>query len=531
MVVSASDLATKVGIEILKQGGNAVDAAIGVGFTLAVTFPAAGNIGGGGFLVFVRNDGSATTIDYREKAPASAHRNMYLDSSMKPIPNMSVEGVTSAGVPGSVAGLLLAHEKYGTMSLQEVIQPAIELAEHGFKLNHELSQSLNFNYKNFEKFPSTKKIFINDEKKFSEGEVFLQNDLAETLKRIRDNGADGFYRGKTADLIVNQMKSDGGFITHEDLSNYIAVERLPIKGNYRGYDIISMGPPSSGGIALIEALNILENMKFSKEDFHGSNHLHYLIEALKRVYFDRSEYLGDSDFVNVPLELLTSKQYAKKLFNSIDLNSSSNYKSINTKVFKSKESFETTHYSIYDSYGNAVSVTTTINGSFGSHVVVDGAGFLLNNEMDDFSMKPGFPNMYDLIGSEANAIQPGKRMLSSMTPTIILKDNKPVLIIGSPGGPMIITSVIQAVMNFIDFGMDVEQAINMPRIHHQWLPEEIYHEPFALSSDVKMKLETMGHKFQYRNSMGRLEGIMIDRKNNFIYGATDRRGSGLAKGF
>ena len=531
MVVSASDLATKVGIEILKKGGNAIDAAVGVGFALAVTFPAAGNIGGGGFLVFVRNDGFATTIDYREKAPASAHRNMYLDSSLSPIPSMSTEGVTSAGVPGSVAGLLLALEKYGTMSLQEVIQPAIELAERGFKLNYELSQSLNFNYKNFEKFPSTKKIFTNNEKKFSDGDIFLQNDLAETLKRIRDYGTDGFYRGKTADLIVDQMKGEGGFITHGDLSNYKAIERLPIRGNYRGYDVISMGPPSSGGIALVEALNILENIKFSKEDFHSSKHLHYLIEALKCVYFDRAEYLGDSDFVTVPVERLISKQYAKKIFDSIDLNSASKNKSINAKVFESKESFETTHYSVYDSYGNAVSVTTTINGSFGSHVVVDGAGFLLNNEMDDFSLKPGFPNMYDLIGSEANSIQPNKRMLSSMTPTVILKDNKPVLIIGSPGGPMIITSVLQAVMNIIDFGMDVEQAINMPRIHHQWLPEEIYHEPFALSSDVKMKLETMGHKFQHRNSMGRLEGILIDRKNNIIYGATDCRGSGLAEGF
>jgi gamma-glutamyltranspeptidase/glutathione hydrolase len=531
MVVSANELATKVGVEILKNGGNAIDAAIGVGFTLAVTYPAAGNIGGGGFLVFVRNDGFATTIDYRETAPASAHRNMYLDSNLNPIPNMSLEGVTSAGVPGTVAGMLYALEKYGTMTLKEVIQPAIKLADTGFKLNHELSQSLNYNSQNFNKFPSSKKIFMNNGSKFVEGDIFIQKDLAETLKRIRDYGTDGFYRGITADLIVAQMKKDGGLITHEDLSNYKAVERMPVRGNYRGYEIVSMGPPSSGGIALIEALNVLENINFNKEEFQSSRHLHYLIETVKRVYFDRTEYLGDSDFVSVPVERLTSKKYARKIFNSIDLNSASSNKLINTKVFEKKESIETTHYSVYDYYGNAVSVTTTINGSFGSNVVVDGAGFLLNNEMDDFSIKPGFPNMYDLIGSDANSIQPNKRMLSSMTPTIILKDNKPVLIIGSPGGPMIITSVLQAVMNVIDFGMDIEQAVNMPRIHHQWLPEDIYFEQFALSKDVKEKLESIGHKFQPRNSIGRLEGIMIDNKNNIIYGVSDRRGSGSAEGF
>lgn len=531
MVVSASDLATKVGLEILKKGGNAIDAAVGVGFALAVTYPAAGNIGGGGFLVFVRNDGYATSIDYREKAPSSAYRNMYLDSNLTPIANMSTEGVTSAGVPGSVAGMLYALDKYGTMKLEEVIQPAIELAEKGFLLNYELASSFNGNYVNFINFPSSKKIFTKSSGKFVEGDIFIQNNLSETLKRIRENGTDGFYKGKTADLIVAHMKNDGGFISLEDLANYKPIERRPVNGSYRGYKIISMGPPSSGGIALIEALNVLENLTLSREDYHSSKHLHYLIETLKRVYFDRAEYLGDSDFVNIPVKKLLSKEYASEIFNSIDSILASNNKLINTKGLKSNESTETTHYSIYDQFGNAVSVTTTINGSFGSHVVVEDAGFLLNNEMDDFSIKPGVPNMYDLIGSEANSIQPNKRMLSSMTPTVILKENRPYIIIGSPGGPMIITSVLQAVMNIIDFGMDIEQAIDMPRIHHQWLPQEIYFESFSLSQDVKEELIKRGHVFQPRTSMGRLEGIMIDQKNNFILGATDRRGNGLAEGF
>ncbi len=531
MVVTASDLATKVGIEILKKGGNAIDAAVGVGFALAVTYPAAGNIGGGGFLVFVRNDGFATSIDYREKAPSSADRNMYLDSNLIPIPKMSTEGVTSAGVPGSVAGMLYALDKYGTMKLEEVIQPAIELAEKGFLLNHELASSFNWNYVNFKNFPSSKRIFTKNGEKFAEGELLIQNDLAETLKRIREKGFDGFYKGKTADLIVEQMNNDGGFISLVDLTNYKPIERKPVFGSYRGHKIISMGPPSSGGVALIEALNVLENLVLSKEDYHSSRHLHFLIETLKRCYFDRSKYLGDSDFVNVPVQKLLSKEYASEIFCSIDSVLASNNKLIDTKGLKSRESTETTHYSIYDQFGNAVSVTTTINGSFGSHVVVNGAGFLLNNEMDDFSIKPGVPNMYNLIGSEANSIQPNKRMLSSMAPTVILKNDRPYLIIGSPGGPMIITSVLQAVMNVIDFGMDIELAINMPRIHHQWLPQEVYFEPFSLTQDVKEKLLKMGHVFNSRDSMGRLEGIMIDIKNNFIYGATDRRGSGLAEGF
>lgn len=541
MVVSANDIATKVGVEVLKKGGNAIDAAVAVGFTLAVTFPSAGNIGGGGFLVYYRNDGFNTTIDYREKAPSSAYKDMYLDSLGQPIPFKSTKDVTSAGVPGSVAGLLFALEKYGTMSLKDLIQPAIDLAENGFKLSYELAQSFNSNYDEFVNYPSSKKIFTKNDEKWSEGDLFVQKDLAKTLKLIQQKGRNGFYEGETAQLIVNQVKANGGFISIEDLKNYRPVERPPTKGTYRGYEIISMGPPSSGGIALIQALNILENKKFEKNDFHSSEHLHYLIETLKHVFSDRAEYLGDSDFVKIPVNRLISKEYAKEIFNSIKNDKAISAKEINPRMFQFRESIETTHYSIYDSYGNAVSVTTTINSSYGSSVVVDGAGFLLNNEMDDFSIKPGYPNQFDLIGNNANSIEPNKRMLSSMTPTIVLcecipsgKDKRPFLIVGSPGGSMIITSVLQVLMNVIDFGpmgMDIKTAIDLPRIHHQWLPEEVFYESFSIAKDVMEKLELFGHKFTPRNSMGRVEGILIDEKNGIIFGASDSRGYGLAEGF
>lgn len=531
MVVSASDLATKVGVEILKKGGNAIDAAVAVGFALSVTYPAAGNLGGGGFLVYNRNDGLSTVIDFREKAPLKAHRDMYLDSLGNPLLELSQSGATSTGVPGSVDGLIYAHKKYGRLKFSRVIEPAIKLARYGFKLNYELSKSINSNYDNFMKYESSRKVFTKNGKKFKEGDLFVQKDLAKTLMLIKKYGRKGFYEGEVANLIVKQIEKLGGFITLEDLKNYHCVERNPVTSDYRGYRIISTGPPSAGGVALIETLNILENLDLGKDDFQSVKHFHYLIEALKRVYFDRAEYLGDPDFVNVPVDRLCSKDYAKKLFSQIKPDLATSIENVNTLPSFTNESMETTHYSVIDKDGNAVSVTTTINSSYGSSIVVEGAGFLLNNEMDDFSIKPGVQNQFGLTGKEANKIEPGKRMLSSMTPTIVLKNNKPFLVLGSPGGSMIITSVIQVIMNVIDFKMNIFKAVSFPRIHHQLIPDEVYYEDYALSEDVKVKLESFGHFFKKRNTIGWINAILVDEENQFYYGMTDPRGYGLAEGY
>jgi len=531
MVSSASDIATNVGIEILQKGGNAIDAAVAVGFALAVTYPSAGNLGGGGFIVYYRNDGFSTTIDFREKAPSSAHRDMYLDSAGNPLTKLSQEGATSVGVPGSVDGLIYAHKKYGKLKFKEVIKPAIKLAKNGFKLSFDLAKSINSNYENFIKYESSKKIFTKNGEKFQEGDLFVQKDLARTLELIKKYGRKGFYEGRTAELIVNQIQKLGGYITLEDLKNYHCVERKPVIGFYRGYKIISIGPPSSGGVAIIQALNILENLDLKKEDYQSSKYIHYLIETLKRVYFDRAEYLGDSDFVYVPVQKLISKEYARKLFEQINPEKATNFEEVNTTSAFGFESLETTHYSVIDKDGNAVSVTTTINSSYGSSIVVEGAGFLLNNEMDDFSIKPGVQNQFGLIGKEANAIAPNKRMLSSMTPTIILKDNKPFLILGSPGGSMIITSVLQVILNIIDFKMDLFRAVSFPRIHHQYVPEVVYYEDYALSEDAIKKLEEYGHQLKKRNYIGWINAIMVDEQNKFYFGMSDPRGYGLAMGY
>lgn len=529
MVVSADKYATQVGVEILKQGGNAVDAAVAVGFALAVTFPGAGNIGGGGFMVIHLNDGRNVTIDYREKAPAKAHRDMFLDKYGNFDINLSTEGWTSSGVPGSVAGLIYILEKYGTLKLAQVIQPAIELAENGFKMEYHFASTLNYFHDEFSKIPSTKKIFVKDSGSFEEGELFVQKDLAKTLKLIRDKGKDGFYKGEIAKLIAKQSSENRGLITEEDLANYQPVERVPVTGNYRGYDIISMGPSSSGGVVLIEALNILENFNFSKNDWGSSKYVHTVCEALKFVYADRAEFLGDEDFYQVPKKWLTSKEYAKTIFNKIG-NEATPSKQISHGV-QIKESDQTTHYSVVDKFGNAVSTTTTINSWFGNKIVVDGAGFFMNNEMDDFSSKPGSPNQFGLLGGEANSIQPNKRMLSAMTPTIVLKEGKPFMVIGSPGGSTIITTVLQVILNAIDFGMDIQEAIDAPRFHHQWLPDQIDYEKFGLSQDVMENLKSRGQNIGEERSLGRAEGIIIDSKKNIFFGATDSRANGLALGY
>jgi len=537
MVVSTSSYATQAGVDILKKGGNAVDAAVAVGFALAVTYPAAGNIGGGGFMVIHLADGKNTTIDFREKAPASAYRDMYLDREGEFVPQLSQQGATSSGVPGSVAGLIYALEKYGTLSLSEVIQPAIDLAEKGWKLNSRDAWYFNEGLPLFEKYPSTKHIFIKDSTTFKEGDVFIQPDLAWTLEQIKEHGRDGFYKGRVAELLARQVKLLSGYITLEDLDKYEPVERKPITGTYRGYKVVSMAPPSSGGIALVELLNILENSDLKDEGWNSSIYIHHLVEAMKYVYADRTYHLGDPDFYPVPVKQLTSKKYASAIYNRIEKAGNKAVPSGEIKSLEVKpghESTETTHYSVYDSSGNAVSVTTTINSLFGSGVIVDSAGFFLNNEMDDFSSKPGVQNQFGLLGTEANAIQPEKRMLSSMTPAVILKDDKPYIIAGSPGGSTIITVVLQVILNCIDFDMNIKEAVDSPRIHHQWLPDSIYYEPEAFTDDVKNELKAMGYNFVDEGApqrvLGIVEGIMVDNRKGIVYGADDRRGGGLAEG-
>ena len=536
MVVSACPIASQVGVDILRQGGNAVDASVAVGFALAVTYPYAGNLGGGGFMVLHLKTGKNTTIDFREKAPLSAHKDMYLDSDGNYVPELSQDGITSVGVPGSVAGLIKALEKYGTMSLEKVIQPSIDLAKKGFALSRSDARSFNYYLSEFKKYPSTLKIFSKNNNSFNEDDLFVQRDLAKTLETIKNNGRDGFYKGEVADLFIAQVKKMDGYITREDLESYSPIEREPIQGTYRNHKIISMGPPSSGGIALVEMLNILENFSFDKYDWGSSSYINKLVETMKYVYADRTYHLGDEDFYPVPKEKLTSKEYAKAIFKKLTPYAKPSDEITTEIPVVNNESSETTHYSVYDKEGNAISVTTTINSGYGSKIVVDGAGFFLNNEMDDFSAKPGQPNQFGLLGAEANSIQPEKRMLSAMTPTIALKNGKPFIITGSPGGSTIITVVLQVIMNVIDFDMNIQEAVNMPRIHHQWLPDIIYLEEFAFSKDVKVNLDTMGYRFGDRNLtfrvLGSAQSILIDNENGNIYGAADpRRGKAAAIGY
>ncbi len=531
MVVSASDIASLVGVEILKKGGNAVDAAVATGFALAVTYPQAGNIGGGGFMVIHLKDGTNTTLDYREKAPETAYRDMFLDEDGNYDSNISTKGWTSSGVPGSVAGMLTALEKYGTMSISEIIQPAIELAENGFIIDYRFAEALNETKDEFLQCEATKNIFTKDDELFYEGEIFIQKDLAKTLKAIKLKGIDGFYKGEIADLIAKNSELNNGFILKGDLENYKAIERKPVLGNYRGYKIVSMGPPSSGGIALIESLNSLENFTFDKKSWASSDYIHTVVEVLKHVYADRAEHLGDVDFYPVPQKWLTSKERSKEIIAQIGEKAVPSDKISHTTPPKF-EFEETTHYSVVDSYGNAVSVTTTLNSTFGNKIVVEGAGFIMNNEMDDFSSKPGTPNQFGLLGSAANSIEANKRMLSAMTPTIVLNsDEKPYLIIGSPGGSTIITTVLQVILNVIDFDMDIQEAIDAPRFHHQWKPDIIDYEKFGLATDVSNNLVEKGHFIGRRRILGRAEGIIIDYKNNIIWGASDPRGYGEAVGY
>jgi gamma-glutamyltranspeptidase/glutathione hydrolase len=532
MVVTSHILATEVAMEVLKNGGNAIDAAVTAGFALAVTQPRSGNIGGGGFmLISSQEKKEVVAIDYREKAPAGASRDMFLGADGNVDQELSRFSHAAAGVPGTVAGLALALEKYGSISLAESLAPAIELAEKGFVVTPRFSKGVKSKQKLLFKFEAGKKKFQKPDGNFYEpGDIYIQTDLAETLKRIAQNGTKGFYEGKTAELIIAEMKRGNGLITLDDLKKYQPKIRKPIKGTYRGFDIYSMSPPSSGGAHIIQILNILEKYPIGNLGHNSAKTIHLMAEAMKRAYADRSKYLGDSDFVDVPLEGITSKKYAAFLRAEIDPNFASNSKEIMPGNPKNFESNETTHFSIVDKFGNAVANTYTINFSYGSGIVVQGAGFLLNNEMDDFSAKPGVPNAYGLIGGEANKIEPHKRMLSSMSPTIVKKDGKNFLVAGSPGGSRIITTTLQVIMNVIDHRLNVQASVNAPRIHHQWLPDEIRIEE-GISPDTIRLLEAMGHTVNEKDSMGAIQSIMIAEDGTMYGGADPRRSTSAAMGF
>jgi len=531
MVVSGNIIASRVGLNILRRGGNAIDAAVATGFALAVTLPSYGNIGGGGFMVIRFEDGRTTTIDFREKAPAAASRDMYLDEEGNVIKGLSTTGILASGAPGSVRGLGLAHEKYSRLSWEDVVTPAAELAENGIAVSYQLHRDLVDREEGLTRFEETRRIFYPNGRPLRLNALFKQPELAATLRRIAARGPDEFYTGETARLLAAHIQRQGGLITRQDLADYQAVERPPVEFDYRGTHIISMGPPSSGGIVLAQILNQLELVNLSRLEFHSAEHIHAMVEAERRAYADRARYLGDADFVNVPVGKLISKAYAARRWQNVSPNWATASEDVSHGDVKLLlESEETTHYSVVDRWGNAVAVTTTINSGYGSGEVVKGAGFFLNNEMDDFSIKPGYPNMYGLVGSNANAIEPGKRMLSSMTPTIVTRNDTLLMVLGSPGGGKIITTVAQIISNVVDFGLGLKAAVEAPRIHHQWKPDEILSEPRGISPETRKKLVRMGHKVRYREStIGAAHCIYVDLETGWYFGAADsRRESGAA---
>ncbi len=532
MVVTSHTLATEVALEVLKQGGNAVDAAVTAGFALAVTQPRSGNIGGGGFMLYAPGDGSdVEAIDYREKAPAGATETMFQDNSGNVVQNRSRFTHKAAGVPGTVAGLALALERHGTLTLKQALAPAIRLARDGFIVPARFTEGLEQARERLARWPATLETFYKEDgAAWQPGERFVQPDLADTLERIATHGIRDFYQGQTAELIVAEMQRHDGLITLEDLRNYQPAIREPIHGTYRGHDIYSMSPPSSGGTHIIQILNILEGYSMAELGHNSAAGIHRMAEAMKLAYADRTTYLGDTDFVEVPLAGLTSKDYANELRKGISTDSARPSSEIQAGTPAAYESPETTHFSIVDRWGNAVSNTYTINFSYGSGITVDGAGFLLNNEMDDFSAKPGVPNAYGLIGGEANKIAPEKRMLSSMSPTIVRRDGKNYLVAGSPGGSRIITTTLQVLLNVIDHGMNIQSAVSAPRIHHQWLPDEILMEQ-GISPDTVALLEEMGHKVVLDRAMGAIQSILINDDGELHGGADPRRSTSSAMGY
>ena len=550
IVSSVHELASRAGVEMLRSGGNAIDAAVATGFALAVVHPQAGNLGGGGFLLLRNATGETHFIDFREKAPAAATANMYLDAHGNVIPesskDSSVVGYKSIGVPGSVAGLVYAEKQYGKLSLEKVIAPAINLARDGFPLAYEDAQALKHD-DYLAQFPESKRIFLRDGKYYRPGELFKQPELARTLERLAKD-PDEFYHGGMARELAAAIHKGGGLVTAADLAAYEVKEREPIRGSYRGYDIISAPPPSSGGVALVEILNILEGYDLAKSGNRSADDIHLEAEAFRRAFYDRADFMGDPDFTKVPVAQLIDKKYATAWRDSID----PNHASVSTdlkrpsifseleRVAQSRptpirEPENTTHYSVVDAEGNAVSVTTTLNDAFGSRVTAEGLGFLLNDEMDDFAAKQGVPNIYGLIQGPANAVGPGKRPLSAMTPTIVLrkdalKEGKLFLVLGSPGGPTIITTVANILIGVVDFALDIEEAVNAPRFHHQWLPDQILVED-RLSPDTMNLLRSKGHKLNVEHFWGDGECIMIDPKTGERLGASDGRNNGKAVGF
>ena len=544
MVATMQPEASKVGVAILQQGGNAVDAAVAVGFALEVVLPEAGNIGGGGFLLFRRPDGEVHFLDFREKAPAKAKADMYLDSHGNVIPDMSTIGYKAIGVPGSVAGLVYAEQHWGKLSLKQVMEPAIRLARDGFVLEYADARPLHDS--GLAHFPESRRIFQRDGNYYQAGETFKQPELAKTLERIAEN-PDDFYHGAMARELAAAIQKGGGLITAEDLAQYEVKERQPIRGTYRGYEVISAPPPSSGGVALVEILNILEGYDLAKEGDRSADSIHLIAEAFQRAFYDRAEFLGDPDFSKIPVAQLIDKRYGAawretipprratpsatlkrpSVFSQLD-----SYAKAHPQPASATEPNHTTHYSIVDAEGNAVAVTTTLNDEFGSRVTAEGLGFLLNDEMDDFSSKPGVPNMYGLLQSQANAIGPGKRPLSAMTPTIALKNGKLFLVLGAEGGPTIITNVAAILMSVVDYGLNIQQAVNAPRFHDQWMPDEIQVETTGISPDTMGILQRMGHKIKVDSGYwGDAECIAVDDKTGELLGASDGRHEGKAVGF
>lgn len=544
MVTTVHREASQAGIDIMKQGGNAVDAAVAVGFALAVVYPDAGNLGGGGFLLLRKANGEVHFVDYREKAPGKSTADMYLDKDRNVVKDMSTLGYKAIGVPGSVGGMTYAQRHWGKLALAQVMQPAIRLARDGFALDYQDAMMLR--NPGLAQFPESRRIFQRDGEYYQPGEVFKQPQLAKTLERIAAN-PDDFYHGAMARELADAMQKGGGLITTEDLASYEVKERQPIRGTYRGYDIISAPPPSAGGIALVESLNILEGYDLAKEGNRSAQGIHLVSEAFERAYFDRAEFMGDPDFSKIPVSQLIDKRYADawretiairratpasdlkrpSVFNQLD-----RYAKQHPRPKAINEPENTTHYSVVDDDGNAVAVTTTLNGSFGSKVTAEGLGFLMNNEMDDFSSKPGVPNMYGLIQGPANAIGPGKRPLSAMTPTIVLKDGKLFLVLGTPGGSTITTNVANILMGVVDYGLNIQESVNAPRFHNQWLPDEIMLEPIGFSPDTIGILQGMGHKVNVHKSFwGDAECIAVDPKTGERLGASDGRNDGRALGY
>lgn len=524
VVVSTQKTASNIGLQVLKDGGNAFDAAVAVGYALAVVHPVAGNIGGGGFAIIHTAAGDNVALDFREMAPGKATRDMYLDKDGNVVPAASTDGYLAAGVPGTVAGMSALLNKYGTKSLATLMQPAIKYADDGFVISERQAETFKEHAPRLNKFASSRKYFMKpDGSTYKEGETFIQKDLAKTLRMIAQQGPDAFYKGEIAELIAKDMAANGGLITTEDLAKYKPVWREPVKGTYRGYEILSMSPPSSGGTHILQILNVMEGYDLKSMGFGSSATVHVMAEAMRYAYADRSEFMGDPDFVKVPVKGLIAKDYAAEIRAKIDPAKATPSSQVRPGTPGMYEGTNTTHYSIVDKSGNAVSITYTINDYYGSATAVNGAGFLLNNEMDDFSIKPGVPNIYGLVGGAANAVEPYKRPLSSMSPTIVLKDGKIFMVVGSPGGSRIITTVLQVIENVIDHDMNIREAVDAPRIHMQWLPDELRIEKNGLAKDVIDSLTSMGYKVVVRGSMGDVNAILVDPVSGVMYSSGDPR--------